>query len=188
LYSVIDIEATGGNSKNGKITEVAIFHFDGKKIVKQYSTLINPQMKIPWYVQKLTGIKQEMVRSAPVFSEVAEQLYNMLEGTCFVAHNVKADYSFMQAEFELAGINFKSERLCSLELSKKLIPEAPSHGLSKICDFLDINMKAEHRAEADALATVSLLEHLIKIDSADLLQKSIRKANYSAPIRFKKSK
>ena len=188
MYSVIDIEATGGNSKNGKITEVAIFHFDGNKIVKQFSTLINPEMKIPWYVQKLTGIKQDMVKSAPVFSQVAEQLYEMLHNTCFVAHNVKADYSFMQAEFEQAGINFKSERLCSLELSKKLIPEAPSHGLSKICDYLDIEMKDEHRAESDALATVSLLKHLIAIDSVNLLEKSIRKANYSAPIRIRKSR
>lgn len=176
LYSIIDIEATGGNAKIGRITEVAILVFDGENIIKEYSTLVNPERKIPRYVQKLTGISDQMVSEAPPFKEVAQEIFDILNSTCFVAHNVKADYSFIKTELANSGVNYASERLCTLELSKALIPDAESHGLGKICKHLSIEVEGRHRAKGDALATVELFRHLQRIDSTNQIEKFKRKA------------
>lgn len=176
MYSIIDIEATGGNAKIGKITEVAIYNFDGESIVQKFESLINPERKIPSYVQRLTGISNKMVAEAPVFKEVAQDIFNILNGNCFVAHNVKADYSFIRAELMQAGFDFKSRRLCTLELSKQLIPEAESHGLGKICNYLNIEVPNRHRASGDALATIELFKQLKQLDKTQLIQRSVRKA------------
>ncbi|MBL4710152.1 MAG: hypothetical protein JKY48_17110 [Flavobacteriales bacterium] len=176
LYSIIDIEATGGNAKIGRITEVAILVFDGEKIIQEYSTLVNPERKIPHYVQRLTGISDKMVSVAPLFKEVAQDIFDILNSTCFVAHNVKADYSFIKTELENAGISYTSERLCTLELSKELIPDSESHGLGKICKHLSIEVEGRHRAKGDALATVELFKHLQILDSTNQIDKFKRKA------------
>ncbi len=176
FYSIIDIEATGGNSKIGRITEVAIYLYDGKEIVKEYNTLVNPERSIPIYVQRLTGITDKMVAKAPLFAEVADDIASFLNGSCFVAHNVKSDYSFIKDELQKAGIAYKSEHLCTLELSKTLIPEASHHGLGKICKHLEIEVPNRHRASGDALATVKLFQYLQRVDKTDKIQRLIRKA------------
>lgn len=176
FYSIIDIEATGGNSKIGRITEVAIYLYDGKDIVKEYNTLVNPERSIPIYVQRLTGITDKMVSKAPLFAEVADDIDTFLNGSCFVAHNVKSDYSFIKDELQRAGIEYKSEHLCTLELSKTLIPEASHHGLDKICKHLEIELPNRHRASGDALATVKLFQYLQRVDKTDKIQRLIRKA------------
>lgn len=158
------------------MTEIAIIHFDGEEIVKKYETLINPERNIPKYVQRLTGITDKMVKVAPKFAEVASEIKSMLEGTIFVAHNVKSDYSFIQAELNAAGIEYKSDRFCTLELASDLIPEASSHGLEKLSKYLDIKVENRHRAMGDALATVEVLKHLMKLDSKNRIERSIRKA------------
>ena len=88
MYAVVDIEATGGNHVKGRIIEIAIILFDGEKIVSEYSTLINPEVKIDWYVTKLTGIKNDMVADAPLFKDVAEEILSLTKGNIFVAHDV----------------------------------------------------------------------------------------------------
>ena len=174
MYSIIDIEATGGNAKDGKITEVAIYLFDGDQVLDEFDSLINPEKPIPPYVQRLTGINNKMVAKAPKFSEIAPKINSFIKDSCFVAHNVKADYSFIQSEMKKAGLDFKCKRLCTLELSRELIPEAGSHGLDKICDFLDIQVGNRHRAKGDALATLELFRHLRKIDQDEIHKKLIR--------------
>lgn len=175
MYSIIDIEATGGNASNGKITEIAIYRFNGNEIVDQFESLINPEQRIPHFVQRLTGITNKMTDQAPTFSAIAPKVLELTEGSCFVAHNVKADYNFIKSEMQAAGYHYQSHRLCTLELSKKLIPDASSHGLEKICRHLGISLNGSHRAAADALATVELFKHLQQIDQTDLIQKLIRK-------------
>lgn len=176
MYSIVDIEATGGNADIGRITEVAIYKFDGERIVDHFSSLVNPEMKIPPYVQKLTGISNAMAKNAPLFGEISADIYAILKNTVFVAHNVKADYSFIKKAFYSCGIDYSSERLCTLELSKKLLLEAPSHGLEKICNHLNIEVKERHRADGDALATVELFKHLQKVDQTGLIERLKRKA------------
>ncbi len=165
LYSVIDLETTGGNAKQGRITEVAIYKFDGEKIVDEFHSLINPECSIPPFVKRLTGISDEMTAQAPKFYEVAKDIIQITERTNFVAHNVKFDYSFLNAEFASLGYNFKRERYCTLQLSQLLIPNLPSYSLGNLCNSLDIPLEGRHRAYGDALATVSLFKKLLNIDA-----------------------
>ncbi|MAC96087.1 MAG: hypothetical protein CMC96_11365 [Flavobacteriales bacterium] len=175
MYSIIDIEATGGNAKIGRITEIAIYRFDGEKIVDEFSSLINPERKIDPYVQRLTGITDAMAKKAPKFHEVAKEIVTITKDSCFVGHNVRFDYSFVQSEFASLGYPFKMERLCTLELSKKLIPGIPSYSLKKLCTSLEIPLESHHRASSDAKATVSLFQRLLNIDR-EKVHKHLRKA------------
>ena len=165
MYSIVDIEATGGNSNIGRLTEIAIYRFDGIEIVDKFSSLVNPEMKIPPYVQKLTGINNKMASAAPIFGDIADEVERITRDSCFVAHNVKFDYSFLQMEFAGIGKEFKRERLCTLQLSERLIPDAPAYGLGKLCDSLGISITDRHRADGDAQATVELFKHLMMVDS-----------------------
>ena len=162
MYAVIDIETTGGNAQHGKITEVAIFVFDGEKIVDEFSSLINPECPIPEYITRLTGITNEMVADAPKFYEVAKEIVEYTEGHVFVAHNVNFDYKFIQAEFAKLGYPYKRETLCTVRLSRKAIPGQPSYSLGKITKALGISLDNHHRAAADARATVDLLHYCMQ--------------------------
>lgn len=164
MYSIIDIEATGGNSKIGRLTEIAIYKFDGQTVIEEFSSLVNPERSIPPYVQRLTGINDKMAAEAPLFKDIAAEVDRITRDSCFVAHNVKFDYSFLQMEFSALGMEFNRERLCTLQLSEKLLPEIPTYGLGKLCKALDIPIEGRHRAQGDAFATVKLFQHLLEID------------------------
>jgi DNA polymerase-3 subunit epsilon len=159
VYAVVDIEATGGNHIKGRIIEIAIIIFDGKKIVSQYATLVNPEVRIDWYVTKLTGITNKMVADAPLFEEVAKEIYNLTKGKIFVAHDVAFDYKFLKEELAKAGFEFNEPKVCTIKLSEKHLPNASSYSLGKLCDELGIPIPEEvrHRAEGDAVATAKLL-------------------------------
>ena len=96
MFAIIDIETTGNKYNFGKITEIAIYQHNGQKITGEYSTLINPEMDIPLFITRLTGIHNEMVKDAPKFYEVAKKIIEMTRGRIFVAHNVSFDYKFIQ--------------------------------------------------------------------------------------------
>jgi len=166
LYSIIDIETTGGNHSTGKITEIAIYVHDGEKIIREFTSLINPEKPIPPFIAKLTGITDSMVASSPKFYEVAKEIVEITEGTVFVAHNVNYDYNFVREEFRQLGFNYHREQLCTVKLSRKLMPEEKSYSLGKLCRSLGINNTARHRASGDALATVQLFERLLTLNSA----------------------
>lgn len=176
MYSIIDIEATGGNSSIGRITEIAIYRFDGNQIVDEFHSLVNPERSIPPYVQRLTGITDQMTSRAPKFFEIAKDIVNITQDTCFVAHNVKFDYSFFQMEFTSLGYDFKANRLCTLELSKLLLPGHDSYSLGKLCKSLEIPLEGRHRASGDALATVELFKRILAADSSNLINRKMRKA------------
>lgn len=169
MYAIIDIETSGGNHKNGKITEVAIYKHDGKKIVEEYTTLINPQTKIDWYVKKLTGITDEMVATAPKFHEVAKQILDITRGCIFIAHNVEFDYGFIREEYNNLGYKFERKQLCTVKLSRKLLPGKKSYSLGKLCKEVGIELEDRHRASGDALATVKLFELLLEADKGKKL-------------------
>ena len=166
MYAVVDIEATGGNHVKGRIIEIAIILFDGEKIISEYSTLVNPEVKIDWYVTKLTGIKNEMVADAPLFKDVAQEILNLTKGNIFVAHDVDFDYKFLKAELKKVGLPFKEPKVCTLTLSKKHLPDAESYSLGKLCEEMGIPIPKEvrHRAAGDAVATAKLLGLLLADD------------------------
>jgi len=165
MYSIIDIETTGGNPRIDKITEIAVLMHDGNKVVDEYSTLINPECSIPHYISALTGITNEMVAGAPRFYEIARKLVELTENSIFVAHNVAFDYGFIRSEFRRLGFEFKREQLCTVRLSRKLIPGHTSYSLGRLCDTLQIPVNGRHRALGDATATARLFDILLRTES-----------------------
>ena len=162
MFAIIDIETTGTNYKYGNITEFAVYQHNGKKITNYFSTLINPGIDIPYYITKLTGIDNEMVKNAPKFYEVAKIIVELTVGRTFVAHNVQFDYRFLQEEFSRLGYHFNRKTLCTVQLARKFLPGQRSYSLGKICSDLGIDIIDRHRASGDALATVKLFEILLQ--------------------------
>jgi len=164
MYAVVDIETTGGSARLERITEIAVYIHDGTRIVEEYSTLVNPERSIPYFITSLTGITNEMVEDAPKFFEVARRIVEMTEGKVFVAHNARFDYSFIRQEFGMLGYNFKRPMLDTVALSRRLLPGHKSYSLGNLCKDLGIDINGRHRASGDALATVRLLEMLLEKD------------------------
>jgi len=164
LYAILDIETTGGQFNEEGITEIAIYKFDGHEIVDQFISLVNPEKPIQPFVVKLTGINNAMLQSAPKFYEVAKRIIEITEDCVVVAHNAQFDYRIMRTEFNRLGYDFQRKNLCTVELSKKLIPEQPSYSLGKLVRALGIPMADRHRASGDALATVKLFKMLLDKD------------------------
>ena len=162
MYAIVDIETTGGYAANNAITEVAIVLHDGIREVKRYETLVNPVIAIPRYIQALTGINDEMVATAPCFPEIAPFVYEWLKDAVFIAHNVNFDYSFLKYQLKACGLDLDSKKLCTVRLSRKVFPGAPSYSLGKICQYLDISIPNRHRAGGDADATVRLFEKILQ--------------------------
>lgn len=173
MYAIVDIETSGGNHKTGRITEIAIYVYDGQQIVEEYSTLINPETRIDWYVKRLTGITDEMVADAPVFAEVIDDIEKVTAGKIFVAHNVNFDYNYIRAEFRKLGRKFKRKNLCTVELSRKLLPGKKSYSLGKLCEEIGLSINDRHRAAGDALATTKLFELLLKADKTGAIPRQI---------------
>ncbi len=158
MFAILDIETTGGSPKTEKITEIAIYFHDGEKVVSEWSSLLNPEKNIPYFITGLTGITNEMVADAPKFYEVARELVERTENHTIVGHNVSFDYSFIKSEFKRLGFAYDRNTLCTVKLSRKTFPGHKSYSLGKICKELGITIMDRHRAAGDALATVKLFE------------------------------
>ena len=173
-FAIVDIETTGGYASASQITEVAIFIYDGEQVIQEYCTLVNPEQPIPFHIQALTGITDEMVKDAPVFSDVAEEIYNLLSDRIFVAHNVHFDYSFIQSSLKNSGYDWKASRLCTVRLSKKVFPNLNSYSLGRLCQTLEIRIQDRHRARGDAEATVTLFQKIQQADHEQIISNSIK--------------
>ena len=175
MYSIIDIETTGGQFNEEGITEIAIYKFDGHEIIDQFISLVNPEKEIQPFVVKLTGINNAMLRSAPKFYEVAKRIIEITEGSILVAHNTSFDYRILRTEFTRLGYDFIKPTLCTVELSKKLLPGMESYSLGKLVRALGIPVTDRHRASGDALATVKLFKLLLSKDTEkEILISSIK--------------
>ena len=173
MYAIVDIETTGSYASANGITEVAIYVYDGKKIVDQFETLINPGQPIPRYIQSFTGITDEMVANAPEFEKVADKIFQLLNENVFIAHNVNFDYSFLKSHLLRAGHELRSKKLCTVRLSRKIFPGFPSYSLGNLCRSLEININNRHRAGGDAEATVKVFGKLLENDTEDFISKSL---------------
>ena len=122
MYAIIDIETTGGKFNEEGVTEIAVYKFDGHTIVDQFISLVNPERPIQPFVVQLTGITEKMVKTAPKFFEIAKRIVEITKDCVFIAHNTSFDYRILRTEFSRLGYDFKRETLCTVELSKKLIP------------------------------------------------------------------
>ncbi len=174
-YAILDIETTGGKFNEEGITEIAIYRFDGVKVVDQFASLVNPERPIQPFVVNLTGINSEMLRNAPKFYEIAKRVIEMTEGAVLVAHNANFDNRILTTEFDRLGYNFDMETLCTVELAKQLIPDMPSYSLGKLVRSLGIPLSDRHRAQGDAKATVELFKLLLLKDENREIVKSLVK-------------
>ena len=156
MYAVVDVETTGGKYNEEGITEIAIYKFDGNKIVDQFISLINPERPIQPFVVQLTGINEKMLRNAPKFYEIAKRVIEITENSTLVAHNANFDYRMLCTEFNRLGFTYERPTLCTVALSKKLIPEQESYKLGKLVRSLGIPLSDRHRAAGDARATCLL--------------------------------
>jgi len=183
LYTIIDIETTGNGIKGNKITEISIFKYDGDQIVDEFTSLVNPQSPIPYFITGLTGIDDQMVQNAPVFHEIADTIQSITEGCIFVAHSVNFDYGVIKEEFRQIGIDFTRKKLCTVRLSRQLIPGLRSYSLGKLCSAVQIPLVDRHRARGDAHATVLLFEQLLnKPESEDVFKKFLNARSQEATL------
>ncbi|GHC54521.1 exonuclease domain-containing protein [Ulvibacter litoralis] len=173
MYAILDIETTGGKYNEEGITEIAIYRFDGHKIVDQFCSLVNPERSIQPFVVNLTGINNDMLRNAPKFYEVAKRIIEITDGCTIVAHNAKFDNRILTTEFDRLGYDFSMNTLCTVELSKKLIPDLPSYSLGKLVRTLGIPLSDRHRAQGDAKATVALFKLLLTKDTSKEIIQSL---------------
>ncbi|NCA26485.1 MAG: DNA polymerase III subunit epsilon [Methylophilaceae bacterium] len=157
-YVLLDLETTGATPLKDRITEIALIKFEDGKEVDRWQTLVNPQTKIPDFIQSLTGITNEMVENAPTFEQVAGELLDYLDGAVMCAHNVRFDHGFLKAEFKRIGITLKQKVLCTVKLSRKLYPQYKSHGLSAIIERHNFTCSNRHRAMGDVEVMAQLIE------------------------------
>lgn len=169
MYAVVDIETSGGRAQVDKITEIAIYIHDGRRVVDEFTTLINPEVSIPPFITNLTGINNQMVANAPKFYEVAKKIVLLTEGKLFVAHNAQFDYGFIQAEFKRLGYDYQRNTLCTVKMSRKIIPGLKSYSLGNLCQSVGIPINNRHRAAGDALATIKLLDLLLEKTQGQLI-------------------
>ncbi|MDQ8142531.1 3'-5' exonuclease [Chryseobacterium sp. CFS15] len=178
MYSIIDIESNGAGFRKECIIDIAIFRYDGHKIVDQFISLVNPESDITPFVQKLTNISPKMVKTAPKFHELAKRVVEITENTTLVGHNIDFDYRMLRQSFQRLGYDFKINTLDTIPLAKKLIPDEVSYSLSKLVKSLGIPLVNAHRAEGDARATLELFKLLISKDTEnEIIQKQHDETN-----------
>lgn len=145
----VDLETTGATATRDRITEIGIVEISEQGI-SRYSQLVNPQARIPEFIQRLTGITENMVADAPTFEALAPGLIERLSGKLFVAHNARFDYGFLKNEFKRSGIDFRARVLCTVKLSRALYPQETRHNLDALMARHGLKSSDRHRALADA--------------------------------------
>lgn len=178
MYAIVDIETTGDAVHKGGITEVAIFLFDGQRVTHKYEQLIHPGKSIPPFITTLTGIDDAMVKEAPSFEEVAEEIYDLLKDKIFVAHNVQFDYTYLHYKLQQCGYQLKEKKLCTVRLARKVFPDLPSYSLGNICRSLNIPIFNRHRAGGDAHATSLLMEKILQYGGEEHIAKMLKRYAY----------
>ena len=163
-YTVIDVETTGTSAYRGdRVVEIAAVRVENGAVRDVFETLINPERSIPPYVSRLTNITWGMVRDAPRFRDVCDELLTRMEGTVFVAHNAGFDWRFVSAEIERAtGRSLEGRRLCTVRLAHAVLPQLRRRSLDWVANYYDVEIKGRHRAGGDAVATAHCLVRMLR--------------------------
>ncbi len=164
MYTVIDIETTGLSKHQNKITEIAAARVVDGEVREWFQTLVNPQVKIPSFITKLTGINDRMVQDAPIVEEVLPRFMKFLKQDVFVAHNATFDHGFLnhnlQKHHEQEIVN---NRLCTKKLANRLLPELPRKRLQDLCRHMNVQNNQAHRAMSDVAATVKVFNTMLQM-------------------------
>jgi DNA polymerase III subunit epsilon len=169
----VDIETNGGNGDRGRITEIALIRVEHGEVVEEFTSLVNPGGPIPYWITRLTGITNADVADAPYFDEIAPEVFRILDGAIFVAHNVRFDFSFVKRQLEASGFVFRPKLFCTVRMSRKLYPENSGHSLEKIINRHGISTADRHRAYADAKAIFDFTQLAIQEKGMDAFREAI---------------
>ena len=163
VVAVIDFETTGLSPAQGdRATEIAAVILENGKVVDRYQSLMNAGVRIPSFIEELTGISNKMIREAPPVGVVMREVSEFVGDYTLVAHNASFDCKFWDAELERINLQRRQEFLCSLLLARRLMPQAPSHKLGALIAYANLPVAGRaHRALADAEMAASLLAHLM---------------------------
>jgi DNA polymerase-3 subunit epsilon len=162
-FAVVDVETTGMRATGpDRVTDLAVVVVQGARREVVFESLVNPGVPIPYRIQSLTGITDEMVRAAPTFEQLADQVLQALAGRVFVAHNARFDWGFVSAEVRRArALGLAGPRLCTVRLARRLLPALESRSLDSLSLYFGLENRARHRAAGDALATAEVLDRLL---------------------------
>ena len=162
-YAVVDVETSGGSHAGGhRITEVAVVEVRRGAVTDSFHTLVHPGRSVWPSTERLTGITDAMLATAPAFDEVAEEVFRRLAGRVFVAHNVGFDWGWVRAQLrDSLGDAPEVKRLCTISLARRLAPELRYRNLDSLADHFQIPILERHRAYGDALATARVLLRLL---------------------------
>jgi len=173
--SFVDVETTGSRVNHDRIIEIGIVRVEKGKIKKKYKTLINPECYISPFIEDITGIKSHDLDGAPLFENVAQEIWDVLNDSIFVAHNVRFDYSFIRNEYRRLGIPISLQHFCSVRLSRLLYPEEHHHNLDSIIERFDIQCTNRHRAFDDANAVWSFFKKVHAVFPPSLIDGHIER-------------
>lgn len=162
-FVVVDVEATGAKTPPNRLIELGAYKIRGGHIVDQFLSLVNPEIPIPRFVASLTGISNDMVKQAPVFSELAPRWLDFVSDSVLVAHNAPFDTSFLNHEISRVypGHRMINPHLCTVRLCRRVLPELGNHRLDTIASHFSIPIVSRHRAGSDALATAEIFIMLL---------------------------
>jgi DNA polymerase-3 subunit epsilon len=169
-FIVLDFETTGLSPNVGaRTTEVAAVRVENGRMTDRFQSLMNPGVRIPSFIQDLTGITNQMISKAPNNAKVMKDLYQFIGKTPLVAHNASFDKKFLDAELELLGLKSEQHMACSLLVARRVYQNAPNHKLGTLVKYKNIEHDGTfHRALADAEMTARLWL-CMKEDIADLI-------------------
>ena len=169
----VDIETTGGSYRNSRVLEVAAIRYEQGKVTKRFSSLVNPETYIPSTITQITGIRESDIIGAPTFSDIAEELREVMGGAVFIAHNVRFDYSFLKNEFAMLGTDWSPRLLCTVRLSRALYAVQKGHSLAKLIERHEIPVLDRHRALADAEAIMYFSKLAFEEHGADAFNEAV---------------
>ena len=167
MFAIIDTETSGGKYNEEKIIEIGIIVYDGNNIIETFQSLINPQKKVDYFVQKLTGIKEKELKRCKTFKDHAKEIKKLLKNKVIVGHNIEYDYRVLKNEFKSIGMDYNAKTLCTIEMSKRIFPDLESYKLKKICGHFNIELNNHHRAYDDAKATTELFKIIRRFEKTN---------------------
>lgn len=174
MYAIIDLESSGNKYQPEAIMEIAIYKFDGENIVDKLISLINPEQSIDFFVKKLTGITNQMVKNAPKFHEISQKIIEITTETFLVGHNISYDYNILKKTLLHLGYCFENKTIDTLFLSKIFFPNEKKYSLKQLCKILKIPLIQNHRAYSDAFATLELFKLILKKDKNQTIIKKLK--------------
>lgn len=187
-FVVFDIETTGFSPVNNRIIEIGAVKVSGGEIADKFSTFVNPDVPIPFEIEKLTGINDSMVIDAPSIEEVLPEFLAFCEGAVLVAHNAEFDMSFIKENAMRQNLKREFTYVDTVGIARILLPHQGKHTLDAVAKTMGVSLENHHRAVDDAGATAEIFVKFIpmlKENGADTLAK-VNAMGESSPDIIKK--